>query len=94
MARFWTYHMWYDDLLVIIPMISLFRLAAGDGLDARAKGVSVILLFLLILFSLAPGGEYLFPSPWNIWYVNMQVGIWMAVLVFLVWRAARSHQAG
>jgi hypothetical protein len=26
-ARFWTYHRWYDDLLILLPMIALFRIA-------------------------------------------------------------------
>ena len=26
-ARFWTYHMWYDDLLILLPMVALFRIA-------------------------------------------------------------------
>jgi hypothetical protein len=26
-ARFWTYHGWYDDLIILLPMMALFRMA-------------------------------------------------------------------
>src|SRR5262249_53684803 len=39
-ARFWTYHRMYDDHLILVPMIALFRLvrhgARLDGSDVTA----------------------------------------------------------
>jgi hypothetical protein len=86
-ARFWTYHRWYDDLLVLLPMVALFRIAkrgpSADGSDV----VAGVLLALTLLTTLAPGGLYLFPLPWNRLYVTGQVFVWIVVLVFLLDRA-------
>jgi hypothetical protein len=87
-ARLWTYHRWYDDLLILLPMVALFRIAktgAADGSDILAG----VLLVITVLAMLAPGGLYLFPSPWNTIYMTGQVIVWFAVLFFLVDRARR-----
>jgi hypothetical protein len=91
-ARLWTYHRWYDDLLILLPMVALFRIAkAGpsDGGDVLAG----VLFAITLLAMLAPGGLYLFPSPWNTIYMTGQVIIWLAVLFFLLDRAGREKYA-
>ncbi|MCI0416186.1 DUF2029 domain-containing protein [bacterium] len=57
-ARFWSYHRYYDDVLIILPMISLFRIAKSSGLgnrrrDARATFVAGFLLSMIAFFNLA-----------------------------------------
>jgi hypothetical protein len=88
-ARFWTYHGWYDDLLILLPMIALFRIAkqgsSADGSDV----VAGVLLVITLLTTLAPGGLYLFPSPWNTLYVAGQAFVWIVVLIFLLDQARR-----
>lgn len=90
-ARFWTYHRWYDDLLILLPMLALFRIAkqgpASDDLDLAAG----TLLGLTLAFLLAPGGLYLLPAPWNRIYVDVQVVVWISDLVFLIVVAARAR---
>ena len=91
-ARLWTYHRWYDDLLILLPMVALFRIAktgASDGSDILAG----VLLAITVLAMLAPGGLFLFPSPWNTIYLAGQVVVWFAVLFFLVDRAGREKYA-
>jgi hypothetical protein len=92
-ARFWTYHRWYDDLLLLLPMVALFRIAkrgpSADGSDV----VAGVLLALTLLTTLAPGGLYLFPPPWNMLYVTGQVFVWIVVLIFLLDRARRERNA-
>jgi len=92
-ARFWTYHRWYDDLLILLPMITLFRIAkrgpSADGSDVMAGA----LLAITMLTTLAPGGLYLFPPPWNMLYVAGQVFVWIVVLIFLLDRARRERDA-
>lgn len=92
-ARFWTYHRWYDDLLILLPLIALSRIALDassprrDRSGARALGVAVVLLLL------APGGLYLLPAPWNTGYRMAQVGTWLLAAAFLAriaWREASS----
>ena len=90
-ARVWTYHAWYDDLLILLPMIALFRVAkrgpAADGSDVIAGA----LLALTLVTTLAPGGLYLLPPPWKGLYLAAQLAVWLAVLVFLLDRARRER---
>ena len=86
-ARFWTYHRWYDDLLILLPIIALFRLSKRDAsINGQLAGA---LLGITLLASIAPGGLYLFPEPWNTRYVNGQVIVWGVVLIFLLNRTRR-----
>lgn len=91
-ARFWAYHRWYDDLLILPTVVALSRIALagsarrGDRAWARTLGVAAVLLLL------APGGLYLLPAPWNTFYRMMQVGVWLAAAAFLTWIAW--HDAG
>lgn len=88
-ARFWTYHMWYDDLLILIPMIALLRIAKKDYAINRRIEAAGILVALSIPLMMAPGGLYLFPPPWNMIYVFAQKILWLAMLCFLIKYAHR-----
>jgi hypothetical protein len=92
-ARFWSYHRWYDDLLILLPMVALFRIAKS-GPTSRGMDVAAGLLFAFTLvFMMAPGGLYLLPPPWNKIYNIVQVFIWLADLAFLLcWRASTAKQ--
>jgi Glycosyltransferase family 87 len=86
-TRFWTYHRWYDDLLVVVPRVTLFRLAKGgaNAPDRRAGALFALTLVLL----LAPGGLYLLPPPWVHAYVGAQAFVWISVMGFLAMLARR-----
>jgi hypothetical protein len=85
-ARLWTYHLWYDDLLMILPMVTLFRIAKRGTLTPtdRRDVFASILLFIMILANLAPGGRYLLPPPWKNYYITGQVLVWIVTLIFLI----------
>jgi len=92
-ARFWIYHRWYDDLLILLPMIALFRIA---GRGRSVYGIDVwagVLLGMAILVSIAPGGLYLLPPPLNGIYVSVQIAVWTTTLIFLV-ACARLEKRG
>ncbi len=94
-ARFWTYHRWYDDLLILLPMIALFRIAKQKP-SVNTNGrevVSGLLLAITLLATLAPGGLYLFPPPWNSLYAVGQSVIWVIVLIFLFYQAQYEKNA-
>jgi hypothetical protein len=86
-ARFWTFHGWYDDLLVVVPLISLFRLAKSGGSQRGDNWAAGTLFGVTLLTLMAPGGLYLFPPPWNQLYVTGQTVVWVAGLVFLLVQA-------
>jgi hypothetical protein len=92
-ARFWPYHRWYDDLLILLPMNALFRIAkqrpSADGGDVVAGAF----LAITMLAMLALGGLYLLPSLWNMLYVAGQTIVWIVVLVFLLDRTCHERNA-
>jgi hypothetical protein len=90
-ARLWTYHRWYDDLLLLLPMIALFRIAKRDRSPASGDVLAGGLVALTLLTTLAPGGLYLLPPPWKNLYVTGQVAVWIGVLVFLVYCARKER---
>lgn len=90
-ARFWTYHRWYDDLLIVLPLVALFRLAKTDaGVPRRVAGA---LFALTLAFLLAPGGLYLLPPPWVVAYVGVQAVLWLACAGCLAMAARRDPRA-
>lgn len=87
-ARMWTYHAWYDDLLLLVPMLALFRIAKTTS-DSREGTAAGFLFGAGVLTTLAPGGLYLFPPPWNTLYTTGQAAVWITMLWFLLVRAWR-----
>ncbi len=85
-ARFWTYHGWYDDLLILLPMICLYRICKKSSSTLKVW-ITGFLFCLILLFGLAPGGIYVLPYPWNIWYETIQTVIWTIALFFLIYEA-------
>jgi hypothetical protein len=88
-ARLWTYHRWYDDLLLIIPLISLFRLIKLPGSSPRTKLLAAGLFFWIWLFLLAPGVLYTLRSPDIL--VGIQITGWMVALLFLEYQVRREQ---
>ena len=87
-ARFWIHHRLYDDLLVLIPAITLFRLARSE---AGADGVIAGLLFAATWATLyAPASLLRYPAPVSTAMELGQAAVWLAVLVFLARRADRA----
>lgn len=68
-------------------MVALFRIAkygpSTDGSDVIAG----VLLAITLLASIAPGGLYLFPPPWDMVYAIMLSFIWLLLMPFLLYEA-------
>jgi hypothetical protein len=88
-ARLWTYHRNYDDLLIILPAIALFRIAKNgqetDGSDFIAGGLlaatwPLMLSPIRLLKSYPP--LYQFAN-------NLQLIVWLVILLFLLNQARR-----
>jgi hypothetical protein len=86
-ARFWTYHRWYDDVLLLLPMVALFRISKHDSSVGGSGALAGVLLGAALLLMLAPGGLFLLPPPWSMAYVFGQTILWIVTLIFLVGRA-------
>jgi hypothetical protein len=90
-ARFWTTHGFYDDLLILLPAVALFRLAKGgssaDGGDMVAGGLFAITVAAL----LGEARILLFVAPWDFLFKPVYTIIWISVLIFLLDRARRDR---
>ncbi|WP_144864149.1 glycosyltransferase family 87 protein [Hyella patelloides] len=86
-SRFWAYHRMYDDILIILPMVTLFRLTKQTTLDRTSRTLSGILLGIAT-FSILFFDRLLFlNSPGIALFVSGQVTIWILMLGFLVFQA-------
>jgi len=83
-ARFWSYHQWYDDLLILLPMIALFRVAKSASQPELPTLLAGTLLGICMFMMLAPGGHFLLPPPSAIVYMSVLSSVWLIILVFLV----------
>jgi hypothetical protein len=91
-ARLWIYHRLYDDLLIVIPMIALLRIAGKEISSQNSDIKAGLLLFLSWGGLLVPGTLYRLPPPWGVPFQTAQAVIWIAMLVFLVCHAERSRK--
>lgn len=84
-ARLWTYHAWYDDLLIAPAIITLFRITKTHSLPGYWPRLIPIIMYVSILFLLAPGGHFLLPSPFKESYIAGQALTWVIMLFLLAW---------
>jgi hypothetical protein len=92
-ARLWTYHRSYDDLLILLPMVALFRIAKrGTSTDGGAVAAGA-LLAVTVLTMLTPHRLEAYPPPWNVLYTGGHAVVWIVVLAFLLDRARREERA-
>ncbi|MGH7966105.1 MAG: glycosyltransferase 87 family protein [Candidatus Binatia bacterium] len=92
-ARVWAYHRLYDDLLILLPLIALFRIAKRGP---AAKGEDVIaglLLAITWVAVLAPARLLVSPPLWSWLFAAGQTVVWVAMLIFLLWQASREKFA-
>jgi hypothetical protein len=92
-ARLWTYHRNYDDALILLPLIALFRLArqnsAGDDVDLMAGALFAIgVMAMLMPARLEFGGP-----PMSLLYTWGHVIVWLAMLACLLWAARPTRRA-
>lgn len=83
-ARVWTYHRLYDDVLIVLPLVALFRLAKrmvpGGGFGVSA-GVLAAVTWAAVL---APARLFVLPAPREEFVMVAETITWLAVLVFLI----------
>lgn len=88
-ARLWTYHRNYDDLLIVLPTIALFRIVktvqTACGSDVIAGGLLAV-AWALMLAPLRLLKSHL-PLYWLT--INGQLVVWLLILLFLLYQARR-----
>jgi hypothetical protein len=86
-ARFWTFHNRYDDILVLLPLVALIRIANRRPLDRPAVAMAALLGASLLI----PARMLFPPWPWQAIEIA-QTWIWLATLGFLAYRAERDRR--
>jgi hypothetical protein len=92
-ARMGVYHMVYDDLLVLLPTVALFRIAKRGEAEGGSDLVAGVLLAVLVLAMLAPARLQFPSSPWLPLFVAGHVSVWLVVLLFLLRQARLNRHA-
>ena len=83
-ARMWTYHRIYDDLLMLLPMVTLFRLAKRSAPAERSGVIAGVLLAIAWIAALTPTRLLRFSALWNWLFRAEQPFVWIAILIFLL----------
>ena len=92
-TRMLMYHRWYDDLMMLVPLIALFRVAkqSKSPTDRCVAGVLFAALWATLL---APGTVYVLPPPWHVIAGWAQTAVWLVVAAYLVVIVERSARGG
>lgn len=92
-ARVWVYHRLYDDLLILVPMIALLRIAQRGPSANGDDVVASLLLAFTWAAALAPASWLVSPPPWDGLFAAGQTIVWALVLFFLCKQAGREKSA-
>lgn len=82
--RFCTYHNMYDDALILLPMICLFRIASCSEKETTNDMIAGGLLALTVIVMILPARMIHFRSPWQYVFTLGHTIVWLLVLPFLV----------
>jgi hypothetical protein len=92
-VRLWTYHRMYDDVLIFLPMIALYRIIRQAHRVNSDVWIGSILFMCGWIGLEIPGTLGRMSFPWNLPYYIGQTMIWLAMLVFLVIYARHIKQS-
>ena len=85
-ARFWTYHRHYDDIVILLPAIALFRLAKNSPRE-NDNVAAAALLALTIAGTLIPVRLLSGHRLWSAGLTGGMALLWILLLVFLLKQA-------
>ena len=91
-ARLWIYHRNYDDMLLLLPLIALYRLAHHAGWRSPLGAISAVFFALGLFTVVLPFGSDRLPALWVNAYQVTQMLIWLAMLLFFAMRAEQTRQ--
>lgn len=92
-ARIWTYHGLYDDMLIIIPIIAVYRHARQISGGSPIKASTSWLLTGAVFAMLLPARLFnAWAAPWPFLYASCHIFMWAWLLVYLLKAAATQRQ--
>ncbi len=84
-ARLWAHHWSYDDVLLLLPLVALFRVAKTSPSGSAFAIVAQILFAAILATSLAPA-RFSGPASLVLLLNTVKTTTWLAALVFLIAR--------
>jgi hypothetical protein len=88
-SRLWTYHFIYDDVLILLPLIAIYRTVR----EGQAQPAGGFLLAVAGLAALAPARLLNLPWPWGALYEAAQTTVWLAMLAFVLLPARAQRES-
>jgi hypothetical protein len=92
-SRFWSYHRSYDDVLILLPMVALLRIAAADVKDRNRDVTAALLLAATLAVLIVPGGLFFFPNALQGLFTALETVVWLTGLGFLLIEARATNPA-
>lgn len=92
-SRFWAYHRIYDDLVIILPMVTLFRLTKQTNVDQINRIASGIMLAIAIFSTFLLDRLLLFNPPKNSLFAHSQIVVWLLMLGFMIFQAFQQRNS-
>jgi hypothetical protein len=92
-ARFWSFHFRYDDMLLVIPLIALIRVVARWRTGTRPETAALAMTALLGLSLMVPARVLMPGGRWTAIVESGQTFIWLAAAAYLAFRARREHRS-
>jgi hypothetical protein len=89
-GRLATYHGVYDDSLILLALVALFRAAKQVRVFGGRDVLAASLLALALAPLLAPVTMAQMGLPWNLVHHALQPLVWVAMMIFLASEAARA----
>jgi len=83
-ARLWTYHRQYDNMLLLPPMLVFFRVAREDAEVERRTAAGLLLALLLVALMFPARMLEWWPQPWPFLFSLVHTALFLAALVFLL----------
>jgi len=92
-ARMWTYHGIYDDMLIIIPIIAVYRHVKLVSKSSSPELSSLLLLAGSIFVMLVPVRLFFaWSPPWPYLYAVSHIFFWLWLLLYLVCAASEENR--
>lgn len=93
-ARMWSYHGIYDDMLIIIPIIAVFRHIKRMTKASPPKLSAQLLLAGSIFVMLIPARLFIvWPAPWPHLYAISHIFFWLWLILYLLSAAHRENRS-
>lgn len=84
-ARIWTYHRWYDDILMLFTVLALFMIVTAGEWSRRTRWTAFVLGAVLVGCGIFPARILKLSEAFK----TVKTGAWLLSATLLMWQAYR-----